>query len=135
MKIALISCVKSKRTGRFEAKNMYTSTLFRYAWQYTNRHFDRVYILSAKHGLLRPDTRIRNYDVTLKTMSKDQRVRWSQKVAQQIRQETAKRDEIYFFCGRRYREHVIELLQQRTCVTPLAGLGLGKQLQWYKNRS
>ncbi|MBI2635153.1 MAG: hypothetical protein HYW79_01250 [Parcubacteria group bacterium] len=134
MKVALVSCVKNKRDGRYKAKDIYISSLFRLAWKYASSHFDKVFILSAKHGLLEPSKLIRQYDVTLNNMAVCERKQWSRKVVKQIRRRIIKSAEIHFFCGKKYREFIVKLLQERKCIIPLKSLGIGKQLQWYKNR-
>ncbi|MBI2108680.1 MAG: hypothetical protein HYT93_00665 [Parcubacteria group bacterium] len=134
MRVGLIACSKTKRVGRYKARELYCSPLFRFAWQYTSQHFDRVFILSAKYGLLDPERRVCDYDTTLNTMTIDARKRWSVQVAKQILQKTNTSDELHLFCGKKYREFVVALLRGQKCFYPLHGLGIGQQLQWYKER-
>lgn len=64
MKIALVSCSKSKQCYPCKACEMYMpSSLFRYSYQYAKKYADKVYILSAKHGLLRENMIIEPYDL------------------------------------------------------------------------
>src|SRR5262249_14293900 len=54
--VVLISCVKSKRGQRCRAGDMYTSALFQKMMAYAQRlKPKRIFILSAKYGLLSPD--------------------------------------------------------------------------------
>lgn len=134
MRIALISCAKEKRGGCHSARDIYTSPLFQYALHHTLDRFDKVFILSAKHGLLDLDRRIRCYDVTLNSMSAEERREWARKVVRQICRKTVADDEVHFFCGQRYREFLVGELGGRGVFAPLYGLGIGQQLQWYKNQ-
>lgn len=134
MRIALIACSKTKQSGKHKAQELYTSLLFRLAWGYVSQHFDKIFILSAKYGLLDPEKYVKDYDLTLNTMSIDERRNWSARVAKQIRQEVGADDELHFFCGKRYREFTAMSFREQTCLYPLKGLGIGRQLQWYKNR-
>lgn len=132
MRIALIGCVKSKKDGCHRAQDIYISPLFKLRWRYVSNHFDKIFILSAKHGLIEPSRRIRKYDTSLDQISANKRKVWSRKVAKQLQRIISSNEEIYFFCGKKYREFLIGLLSEQKCFVPLEGLGLGQQLQWYK---
>ena len=66
-----ISCVKSKRKTKAKARDMYISPLFRYSLKYalSLTSENKIYILSAKYGLLKLDEVIDPYELTLNTMS------------------------------------------------------------------
>jgi hypothetical protein len=51
-RVALVSCVKAKRTSAAPASDLYTSQLFRALRGYAIGHADAWYVLSAEHGLL-----------------------------------------------------------------------------------
>ena len=132
MKIAIIGCAKQKRQGRHRAKDLYSSVLFGLGWRYAREHFPKVFILSAKYGLVGPDRFIRSYDSTLKGATVVKRRAWAKKAAAQIERQTPKGSELHFFCGRTYVEFLPEFLPKRKIYAPLSGLGLGRRLQWYK---
>jgi hypothetical protein len=133
MNIGLVACVKRKQKGVHAARDLYRSTLFRYAFGYASKHCDRVYILSAKYGLVKPGRRIKNYDLTLKTMSRTRRRKWADSVASQIRREVPRGSTLHFFCGATYREDLETLLSDFTQRVPSQCLlPLGYQNQWYK---
>lgn len=135
MRIALISCGKQKLAGTYPAKELYVSPLFRFAYTHAVRYFDKVFILSAKYGLLCPDTEIADYDVTLTGMRQAERQRWAEGVLLQIKECVREGDELHFFCGSKYRVHLIEGLREtHKCVVPLHRMGIGSQLEWYKRR-
>lgn len=132
-KIALISCTKSKQSYPCKAMDMYrTSNLFMKAVSYIeNQGYDDWFILSAKHGLIKKETVIDPYDVTLLSMNAAQRKDWSNNVYLQLK--TLKDCELDFYAGLKYREYLIPLLEKVgfTCRIPLQGLQIGKQLQFY----
>jgi hypothetical protein len=66
--IALVACVSKKNTTPMPARDLYISAWFRKASMYAARVADRWYILSAKYGLVAPDTMIKPYDETLNKM-------------------------------------------------------------------
>lgn len=69
-KVILISCAKTKRNTPSAAKDLYQSDLFRSMRRYAEENADTWYILSAKHGVLQPDTIIDPYEKTLNQMTK-----------------------------------------------------------------
>jgi len=59
----LIQCTDSKRDEPAKARDLYDeSTLFRAMRDYATAKNDEWYILSAKHGLVHPDTELEPYD-------------------------------------------------------------------------
>ena len=128
-----IGCVKSKKTRPCKASELYTSSLFRYSFRYalslTTR--DKIFILSAKYGLVKPDDIIQPYELTLNNMNKRQRQQWAYKVYKQLVQEGIDFDEeAIFLCGKKYREFL--MTKFTNAKAPLKNLGLGEQLKFYK---
>ncbi len=128
-----ISCVKSKKTKPSKASELYISSLFRYSFRYalslTRR--DKIFILSAKYGLVKPDDIIQPYELTLNNMNKRQRQEWAYKVYKQLVQEGIDFDEeAIFLCGKKYREFLITKFTNAKA--PLKNLGLGEQLKFYR---
>ena len=67
-RIALVSCVKKKRGSAAFARDLYLSQLFRGLRCYAESHADVWYILSAEHGLLKPDQIVEPYERTLRCL-------------------------------------------------------------------
>ena len=66
MRIALISWSKLKTDRPCPARELYApSRLFSLSYQYARRNADKVYILSAKYGLVEESAVIAPYDLTL----------------------------------------------------------------------
>jgi hypothetical protein len=129
LRVGLVACSKSKRTGRSRAEDLYTGALFRKSRRYVRRHCDAWAILSAKYGLLLPGRLVEPYEKTLNTMSARRRRTWARFVRQAIHREWPRADFVVL-AGARYREAVAGLPAK----FPLAGLSLGRQLQWLKRR-
>lgn len=136
MKIALVSCSKNKQEKLCTAEEMYAkSNLFRKASNYVkNSTFDNWFILSAKYGLLRPETLIEPYDLTLNDFGKEELMKWSNGVFNLIMEYPV--TEVNFFCGKFYRKYLIPFLEfvDIKCNVPLQGMGIGHQLQFYNNQ-
>lgn len=132
MRVGLISCTKKKKSFSCQAQKLYlNSTLFNYALNYCRKHYDKIYILSAKYGLVELNQKIKPYDLTLKTMKKDDRKKWAENVINKLKNKINKEDVIYFHAGKYYREYLIPLLNNQIKI-PLKNLGIGKQLGFYK---
>ena len=130
--IGLVSCTKSKAGHAMPAKNLYLpSSLFRKARAYCERTYDDWYILSAKHGVLHPESVVEPYDVTLNNMSIDIRREWGKQVWSGLR--TLLPCVFYFHTGARYRDTVIPYFRESRVqfYIPLEGLRVGEQMSWY----
>lgn len=133
MDIGFISCVSKKKTYKAKAKELYISDLFKKSLMYSLKHYDKTYILSAKYGLLEIDDIIEPYNLTLNKFTEIQKKRWSYNVLKKIDKVINPNDIIYWHCGLNYRKYISIKLKNIQHI-PLVGLGIGKQLQWYKNR-
>lgn len=132
MKIALISCVKTKAAKPCQAKDMYISPLFKYAYRYAKQHADKVLILSAKYGLLQETDVISPYEKTLNNMSKRERKIWTIKVLSQLAsQADIDNDHFLILAGGGYRTYLCQKLKHYT--VPLANVSFGNQLKFYKS--
>jgi cytoplasmic iron level regulating protein YaaA (DUF328/UPF0246 family) len=134
MRIALVGCVKSKQSSPAPAGELYTSPLFRALRQYAYENADAWYVLSAEHGLLRPDQVIAPYERTLNAMPKRSRTQWASQVQGQLLAELPEEAEIILLAGSRYRDDLVPFLEQHgfSVTVPLEGLPLGRQLQRLK---
>jgi cytoplasmic iron level regulating protein YaaA (DUF328/UPF0246 family) len=129
--------VKQKRDAAAPARDLYLSQLFRGLRQYAEKHADAWYILSAEHGVLRPDQIVEPYERTLNTMPKRERAAWAERVKQQLLDILPTDAEIIVLAGLRYREEIEGYLRQRgfPVSVPLEGLKIGEQLQRLKQGS
>lgn len=127
-----ISCVKTKRSSRCRAKDMYISPLFKKAYQYALQFVgeDRIYILSAKYGLTHSSQMIEPYEKTLNAERDSERKVWAYNVIQQMKARNIPLDaQIMLLGGANYTKYLSKVLKNSTC--PLKGLSMGRTLQWY----
>jgi hypothetical protein len=113
MRVALVSCVKSKRPEPAAAKDLYTSELFRRFRRYAETTADRWYILSAEHGLLDPEQIVAPYERTLNRMALADRLSWANRVQAQLKDTVPANAEVVILAGQRYREYLVPFLQSR----------------------
>ncbi|MFZ5910301.1 MAG: DUF6884 domain-containing protein [Chloroflexota bacterium] len=128
-KIVIISCASKKRPQRCKASELYISALFRKNLQYALKLApNKIFILSARYGLVGLDEEIEPYDLTLNTMSAQEVRHWADGVLRQLSEKTdLKQDQFIFLAGAKYRKYLIPHLAH--VEVPLEGLPIGKQLQ------
>jgi len=133
-KIVLISCVKVKLNHPAKAKELYISDLFKKFYAYAQSLSpDKIYILSAKYGLLDCDQIIEPYDLTLNTMGVRDRKAWSLKVIKQLAgKSNLDQDKYIFLAGDKYRRYLLPHI--KNFEIPLKGLRVGEQKSWLKKR-
>ena len=129
-RVFLLSCAKTKKPFRTRAADLYDSALFRKMLQYAERHSpDAVFILSAKHGLLRPDDVIDPYEQTLASMPVAEVKAWAGRVLDQLRRLTdLERDHFTILASQKYRRYLLPHLRHYRI--PMAGLTIGRQLRF-----
>lgn len=130
VRIGFVACSKTKSTLRRRAAALYTSALFRKSLLSAIDRSEKVYILSAKHGLLDCNDVIEPYDVTLKTMKRAERIAWGERVGRQLDTVLRPRDTGVFFCGEEYLTPLRFDLERVKAIieSPLGALSLGPRL-------
>jgi hypothetical protein len=125
--VVLISCVKRKKSKPAKARELYDSTLFRAQKAYAEKFGNGWYILSAKHGLLNPETEIEPYEETLTTAGVSHRRHWAKEVFAEIEKCTKADDLIVITAGDAYCRFLVPLLEQRGNIVrrPVKGLSMG----------
>jgi hypothetical protein len=134
-KIILISCSSKKLSHKAKAKEMYISPLFKLNMKYTlSLKPDKIFILSAKYGLLDLEQEIEPYNLTLNNLKEDEIKLWANKVLDNLNQQAdLNNDEFIFLAGEKYRKYLI--LKLKNYKIPLKGLGIGKQLKFLKEKN
>ena len=130
--IYLVACAGTKQDTPAPAKDLYISSLFSKSREYAQNNADSWFILSAKHGLLHPDTVTAPYNLTVNTMPRAERRIWAKQVLHNLKPLLEEGDNVTLLAGKRYREDLVTPLEAQGCVIhlPLDGLSIGKQLQW-----
>lgn len=134
--IIFLSCTKQKQNATCMAKEMYSaSQWFRGGYLYAlSLKPERVYILSAKYGLLSPEQVISPYNQTLSGARDGEVRRWSTAVYRQmVAQGINFNDEAVFLCGKNYRKYLQRLFPKAQA--PLKHLGIGRQMQFFKENT
>lgn len=133
-KIILISCSSKKLQEKSKSKELYSSDLFKKNLEYAiSINPDKIYILSAKYGLLDLEEEIGPYNKTLNKMPEKERKEWADKVLRNLKKEfDLEKDMFVFLAGEKYREFLVPEIENYEI--PLKGLGIGKQLKFLKDK-
>jgi hypothetical protein len=133
----LVACVSKKRAEPCPARELYCSAWFRAARRYVEATKNPWFILSARHGLVRPDARIAPYEASLTGLIAPQRWQWTENVVADIMLAVRAGDRVDILAGERYREFLVPALSARriNVAVPLKGLGIGQQLRWLKGHA
>lgn len=133
-KIVLISCASKKLDHEAKAKDLYVSPLFKFNLRYaTSLKPDLIFILSAKYGLVELDRKLEPYNLTLNNMKDIEIKVWATNILSMLEKVAdSQADNFVFLAGAKYRKHLIPNLKHYE--VPLYGLGIGKQLQFLKNK-
>ncbi|MGI9252867.1 MAG: DUF6884 domain-containing protein [Thermomicrobiales bacterium] len=129
--IGLVACGKGKLDHPAPAHLLYNGALFRKASAYCEDHYDRWAILSARHGLILPETEIAPYDLSLRHLTAAEQQVWAARVLEQFAALGIAEPRVVLHAAERYARHLEEPLGAER---PLRGLGIGRQLAWYVAR-
>jgi len=134
LKIVLVSCGSKKLHRKSKVQDLYISSLFKKNLQYARSlKPDKIFILSAKHGLLKLNEEIEPYEKTLNEMSSKEIKEWADLVLQQLKNVAdLENDNFVFLAGNNYRKFILPYINNYKI--PLEGLSIGLQLQWLKNK-
>lgn len=143
--VFLVGCSASKRANPSPARELYRGQLFRAARRVTEFYGRPWFILSAQHGLVRPEQELAPYDLALPFLSALSRRDWIHQVIGSILNELPQlgfhfrggrlgwrpNPTFVFLAGRAYVEPLAPGFLSRAwgIETPLAGLGIGRQKQ------
>lgn len=127
--VFLVQCVSQKGDDAAAARDLYTSDWFKKARAYVESQGGRWFILSALHGLVRPDEVVAPYDLTLNDLPKAKREAWGRRVAAQLSAAVAPDAPVVILAGRNYRDPLQAWAGDRAAV-PMEGLGIGQQKAW-----
>jgi hypothetical protein len=128
--VGLVGCASQKLKRPAPARELYVSQLFKKASAYAELTCDRWYVLSAKHGLVHPDTVLEPYDMKLGTLLGPPVKHWSAVVRNQLADELNGIGDfrLVALCRGQYRNALDGSKWQYE--VPMEGMGIGQQLGW-----
>ena len=138
--LILIGCSRKKLTQAAPAMDLYCSPLFRAARAYAEKHGDAWAVLSAKHGVVLPETVLEPYDTTASVQMANgvwkTQCEYDRWLAEQIHSWALRMRK----AGEDWRLTVLAGVDYTRCIrhlagdisTPLEGMGVGQRLHWLK---
>jgi hypothetical protein len=134
---------------------MYTGPLFTAARAWAERNTDALFIASAKHRVLDPETGIEPYDLALSDLDAESRRSRVRQIQYQFHRRwvqfcqfgmgpagyivAVEKPRVVLLASREYLGGFYELLRQRRdCYEfedPLAGLSIGQRIAWLRNHT
>lgn len=138
---ALVGCGKAKKDDPAPAADLYTSSYFGLKRKWAEENAERWAILSAKYGIVFPDTEIPPYDVTVGDPDHDADD-WARKVdAQLLTLGWRNVDEVAVLAGSRYTDPLDDVFSKYSDAHDapfrflLEGMGIGEQQKWLSDRT
>lgn len=123
MRIALIGCGSAKLSTPAKAKDLYCGPIFKITRLCAERISNSWFIISAKYGVISPNTIIMPYDYQLSQMSTEARLRWANGINNVLARIIPKNAHVIGLAAARYLEH-IQLPHGIVLHKPLDGLRL-----------
>jgi 5'-3' exonuclease len=131
-RVCLVSCSADKTEFEANAEDLYISALFKKSRAWAELAGEPWYILSAKYGMVSPDTSLRPYDTSLKNVSPQERERWGDQVMSQLGKVASPPDLVFLLAGSTYSAAILKRLVDAgyRVAQPLEGMSIGKRLRW-----
>lgn len=145
----IVGCGSAKRDERSAAKDLYTSTYFGKKREFAEAVGDQWMILSAKHGLISPESEFAPYDTTIDDLHEDELdelafsvgmtlidwIEWERGSDSDVRK-------VIVLAGRKYLDPLRERETFAAGVEPLVRFpfqeldlgGIGEQMAWLDER-
>lgn len=138
--VYLITCSRRKLSTKAEAKDLYVSPSFKAARNIAESLGDIWFILSAKYGLIRPDTELEPYDCSLSSLNEIECRSWASKVVESLIPYLLNDDRIIIIGDDSYSKYIAPLLHHTgfDVYIPLLGKSNDQRMFWMKgilNRS
>lgn len=130
--LVLISRTKAKLTTPAPARDLYSSPAFQMKRRMAERDAADWLVLSAKHGIVRPNDIVEPYDETLTGMGISGRRAWADRVLPALVPVAKGYSHVVCLAGQNYIEFLVQPLTEAgiRVSLPLKGLRQGEQLSW-----
>lgn len=133
-RVCLVSCSAQKLRHSAEARELYSSPLFRSSRRWAESQCDEWFILSAKHSLVEPTEVIAPYDLALSELGARQRAEWSDRLIENLAAVLRPSDYVVMLSGITYAQGLLPRLSEmgNPTITPLRGMSIGRRVRWLK---
>lgn len=132
MRVALVACSSLKLGRPAPAASLYSSPLFKKSREWAERFCDEWRILSAKHGLVRPEDVLSPYDLALADMTREEREAWRGRVGEALGREFRGGATFVWLAGGLYMGALrfVPRPGDYEHEEPMRGMQIGERLRW-----
>lgn len=139
MRIALVACAHSRGDGPAPAQQLYDSALFRARRRHVATRCDRWFVLTPRYGLVEPDALVEPEIERLADLPAGERAAWADAVLADLDELVARLAgcTVEVHAGAAFCDSgLVKGLAARGAAVarPVAGLGQGQQLAWYRDQ-
>jgi hypothetical protein len=138
LRVGVVGCSALKSKKPAPAKDFYTSSLFRAAYEYAERTCDKVVIVSALYGAVAPKTVLRPYDRSLRKLRKSEREDWGARIVGELLPAFSPPPTLVILAGEVYAAALVHGAHWHNLPRPeepLKGLrGCGARIAWLKRQ-
>jgi len=127
--IGLIACSKTKAKKRCKASEMYTGAMFQLSVRLMEKWKCPYMIISAKYGLIDPDTIINPYELKMTDLTMPQREEMAKKINAGLKSRLRKDEIVLCLMGIEYMLFARDI----PVLMPMVGMGIGRRLQFLKS--
>lgn len=130
--VYLLTCSHRKLSEPARAKDLYISPSFIAARKIAEKKGDNWFILSAKHGLIEPEVKLKPYDLSLLSLSESEREKWASTVINDLSNNLQLTDKIIILGDDLYASYISDKLRLRgfEVYCPLLGKTNDEKLHW-----
>jgi hypothetical protein len=136
-RVLLVGCVAKKAPYAAPACELYTSDLFKKRRAYAEMQGIPWAIVSAKYGIVLPDTPIEPYDMAMREYRDRPEAEleaWRRRAKTTLQKVWPRLRAVELHAGQDYFNALLPVARDLglTVIRPLQGKGIGEQLGWYK---
>lgn len=140
MRLALVACASARDHGPAPAEQLYDSALFHARRRHVTRRCDQWFVLTPRYGLVTPDALVEAETTRLVDLPAAERAAWAEAVLADLDERLAPLTGcvIELHAGAAFCDSgLVEGLRRRGAdvARPVAGLGQGRQLAWYREQA
>lgn len=140
MRLALVACASARDSGPAPAEQLYSSALFRARRRHVAQRCDRWFVLTPRYGLVAPDALVEAESTRLADLPTAERAAWAEAVLADLDEHVGRLAGcvVEMHAGAAFCDSgLVDGLQRRgaSVVRPVAGLGQGRQLAWYREHA
>lgn len=140
MRLALVACASARDSGPAPAEQLYSSALFHARRRHVAQRCDRWFVLTPRYGLVAPDALVEAETTRLADVPAAERAAWADAVLADLDERVGRLTGcvVEMHAGAAFCDSgLVDGLERRgaSVARPVAGLGQGRQLAWYREHA